>query len=288
MIRPLHSLTTHRPFTAAAFCAAGLLAQPQAQGQVIGATDDDEAGVPHIVVSGDAGSPLTLGFEAVTPSSLSTLNALFPQFTSVFDTAPGVPTLIISVPGGSVVPTPGGDVAEFISNPVSGISPSEISPGVPNLLNDDNGFESEDLATGSDITVTFSPAAINSDAFFIILGSDIVTNINPDAGVGTPPVFVEDELFTGSNFVDAFSLGEVFDDHPLFGLQAPADEINSFVGSALIDVTVTDANDVLAGDQSFRFLITNDSAAFVVPEPASAALLAALVPLALGRRRRRA
>lgn len=269
----------------------GALAQG---GVIVDPEEEEEFGVPHVVIAGNSANEIEIEFDGVLPTPASQLSSLFPEFSNFF--ASPTPTLVVAV-GATVdaagnpaasgtgfnVPGTGVTTFEFLSNPVSALSSG--------FLNDDNGFESEDLPAGVNIQLDIANiGGTSSDPFFAALGSSLVTNIgDPVIGAlsGTGFAIIEDEevvdVITGDTISDFFALGDAFDTHPLFGLSLAS---AGAVGSALIEATVTDTTGILSGVETIRFVITNDPSAFVVPEPATAGLLA-LGGMTLALRRRR-
>ncbi|MEM9108462.1 MAG: PEP-CTERM sorting domain-containing protein [Planctomycetota bacterium] len=159
----------------------------------------------------------------------------------------GIPTVTVFLPNYNAL------ADEFTSNPVGGLSDG--------FLNDDNGFESEGIPAGSNIVISLEEVLFDdSDGFFVALGSEIIpTNAT------------------------SFTLGNAFDDHPIFGLQSDDPD---FVGSASLVFEVTDTNNALAGTETFGVIITTDPSLATVPEPSSALLLAGAGLIAARRRRR--
>jgi|GEM_PF-6676996 len=256
--------------------------------------DGGGVGVPHVLIEAEAGPDgpeLGLVFDEVLPvpvAGFGTLGSLFPDLAPTLDDT--VPTLLVAVGAGpgttQPFTVPGTSVTTFesLSSPAAGADTG--------FVNDDNGFESEgELPAGTDINVSFAtPAGANNAPFFIALGSSLFTNIgDPIIGALSGEGFevLEDgavvDVITGNTLANFFALGTAFEAHPLFGLNLDGADA---VGAALIDVTLSDAGGQLEGSSFFRFLITNNPAAFqAVPEPGAAALLA-LGTAGLLRRRR--
>jgi len=286
------------PHTVSSFAVVlGVTAALPATAQTTGGgifDDGGGAGVPHVLIEAEAGPDgpeLALVFDEVLPvptTGFDTLSTLFPDLAPTLDSS--IATLLVAVgagPGttqGFTVPGTSVTTFESISSPAAGADTG--------FVNDDNGFESEGvLPVGTDINVTFAtPDGAANDPFFVALGTNLFTNIgDPVIGALSGEGFevLDDgeviDLITGAVLADFFSLGDAFEAHPLFGLNLEADDA---IGAALIDVTLSDAGGQLAGSTTFRFLLTNNPAAFqAVPDPATAFLLA-LGTAALLRRRR--
>lgn len=279
------------------------LTTPASAQSMVDPGEEEGAGIPHIVIGADNGAVVIEEFDAVEPSPEADLSVLFPQFAPVLTDS--IPTVVVAVGAqldaddqpiavGTEDGIPGGTLStfEFISSPVSGSDSG--------FINDDNGFESAGGEEGtpsipdtSNITIDLSVptgAETANSPFFIALASSLFTNIgDPIIGALEPPGFeiIEDgevvDVINGDILESVFTLGNEFDTHPLFGLSlSEADE----VGAALVEATVFDDGGTLTGAPTFRFLITNDTAAFqLVPEPTTAGLLGLGALLVLRRRR---
>ena len=196
------------------------------------ATEEEEEGpgVPHIVVINNEGT-LELEFDGVLPVDIN-----------------GVPTVTVFLPNFNEFAN------EFTSNPLGGLADG--------FLNDDNGFESEGLPTGSNFVVTLTDAeSLEANGFFLSLGAELIS------GTG-----------------DSFTLGDAFDDHPIFGLES---NNPNFVGSASLVFDITDTTGAVSGTEQFGVILTTDPALATVPEPSSLALLGLAGFAAVARRRRR-
>ncbi len=221
--------------------------------------EGEEEGVPHVVV-GALNDALTLDFEIVEPTPGLTGPGGTDLITLFLPSAQGQLAIPPSPLSGNV----------FASNPVSGLDSG--------FINDDTGFESEDLPTGADINIRLTSVDLASDVdFFFLFGSTVLSSADLD--------------LTGSGLTQVDTAAAVglpgdsaFDFHPTFtlisSLADPADVEGTFV------FELTDSGAGLA-PTSFALRLTADSAAAIVPEPATAGLLT-LGGLTLAVRRRRA
>lgn len=223
--------------------------------------EEEPEGVPHIVVAANAGA-IDLEFEGITPvpgvagpNGEELITLFLPQAQGQLGIAP-------SPLSGNV----------FGSNPVSGITSG--------FINDDTGFESEGLPNTADIDFRLVSADLATDVDFVIgFGNFRFSSVELElAGSGLSQLAIGDVVSLPGQFE--------FDAHPEFQLVSSLADLSAVEGTFVFDLIDNGASNLDTATFAIR-LTANTAEAVLVPEPATAGLLA-LGGVALATRRRRA
>lgn len=231
-----------------------------AAGPAFAAEEEEEEGVPHIVV-GATDNALSLEFEIVEPLAGITGPGGEDLITLFLPQAQG---LLASAP----LPLTG---SVFASNPVSGLDSG--------FINDDTGFESEDLPTTADVNIRLTSTDLADDVdFFFLFGSTVLSSADLElAGSGLTQVDTNSAVGLPGDFA--------FDFHPTFALVSELENTAAIEGTFVFELS--DSGVAGLAPATFAVRLTADPAAASVPEPATFGLLA-LGGMALATRRRRA